>query len=190
MNTCKPISTVTYNTNEFLVHQLDILLKTHVIDYYMFINHLGEPDQYGDDKDHTHLFILPNHRINTADIDDLLIEPVEGNLPLRNISWSTSKNDDWILYNLHDPAYLLTKFETRKYQYSYDDLKSSNENDLRRRYRCAYQSSGYAKMKNLYQYAVSGGSIEELMKNGAIPVNQVSFYQDFFKLAKRVDLSY
>ena len=65
MNTLKPISTVTYNTNDFLIHQLDMLLRTHVIDYYMFINHLGEPDQYGDDKDHTHLFILPNHPIIT-----------------------------------------------------------------------------------------------------------------------------
>ena len=104
MQTSKPISTVSYNTTPFLKTVLEGLIRNHVIDFYCFINHLGELDPFGErEKDHTHLFIIPNHRINTCDLDIQFIEPVPNNKPLKCITWQTSKIDDWILYVLHDP---------------------------------------------------------------------------------------
>lgn len=190
MQTSKPMSTISYNTESFLKSQLDYLLRSHVIDYYMYIKHIGETDIFGEkEKDHIHLFILPNHRINSADLDELFTEPQLNNLPLKCISWNVSKSDDWILYVLHDPTYLFTKMETREIQYKFGDLNTSSEEDLRRRYRMAYQSSGYARMQNLYQYARSGGDLNKLMEAGAIPVNQITAYDEFFKIAKKIGIT-
>lgn len=189
MQTTKPISTISYNTEPFLRCVLDRLIATNVIDFYSYINHIGEVDQFGErEKDHIHLFIIPNHRLNTADLDDFFLEPLPDNKPLKCITWQTSKPDDWILYVLHDPDYLATKFETREIQYNYTDLVGSDQEDLRRKYRHAYQSSGYARMRNLFQYARSGGSLQDLMQIGAIPVNQINNYDDFFKISNRLSL--
>ena len=42
MQTSKPMSTISYNSEKFLKSQLDYLLRSHVIDYYMYIKHIGE----------------------------------------------------------------------------------------------------------------------------------------------------
>lgn len=187
MQTSKPISTISYNTIPFLRSVLDMLIRSHKIDYYMFIPHIGEIDQFGEkEDDHVHLFVIPNKRVNTADLGDYFIEPDPNNtLPLKCITWETSKSDDWILYCLHDEKYLLSKFETRQIHYKYTDLVGSDVQDLRRKYRMAYQSSGYAKACNLYEYARSGGTLNDLMRIGAIPVNQIEAYSFFFKEARK-----
>lgn len=186
MQTCKAISTISYNSKEFLVSRLNLLVKMHIIDFYMFIEHIGEITFTGEkEKDHIHLFIVPNHRINTAELDEQFIELDPNNIkPKKCISWSVSKSDDWILYALHDPNYLMSKMEKRQIQYKYTDLKSSDYDDLERRYRIAYQSSGYARACNLYKYAKAGGTLNALMEVGAIPINQITSYQEFFKQAK------
>lgn len=190
MQTSKAISTISYNSEEFLISKLEELKRQHIIDFYMLIKHTGEIDMFGEkEKDHFHVFIIPNKRINTSYLDDIFIEPVPDNKPLKCISWNVSKSDDWILYCLHDENYLKIKMETRQIHYTYGDIKSSDEEDLRRRYRSAYQSSGYARMKNLFEYVRSGGSLQDLMQIGAIPVNQIGDYDDFFKISKRIDLS-
>lgn len=191
MQTCKPISTISYNSLPFLRSVLDNLVRTHVIDFYMFIHHIGEVDIFGEqEKDHTHLFVIPNHRINTSDLGDFFIETVDNNSkPLKCITWSVSKSDDWILYCLHDAQYLATKFESRHFEYNFNEIVTSDPEDLRRKYRMAYESSGYARMKNLYQYAKSGGSLNSLLEIGAIPVNQIQCYDDFFKLSKKIDIT-
>ena len=189
MQTSKPISTISYNTIEFLTSVLDYLIRTHVIDYYMFIPHIGEDDGFGEnEKDHIHLFIIPNHRINTANLDSYFIEPVPNSLPLKCINWNTSNPDDWILYVLHDPEYLLTKFEHRELQYHFGNIKSSCKETLRRMFRHAYQSSGYARMRNLYQYAASNGLLTDLMRIGAIPINQIASYEQYFAIARKNDV--
>lgn len=191
MQTCKPISTISYNSLPFLRSVLDNLIRLHVIDFYMYIHHIGEVDLFGEEeKEHTHLFVIPNRRINTSDLGDEFkeIDP-HFDKPLKCITWNVSKSDDWILYALHDAKYLATKFETRQIEYNYNDIVASDYDELRRRYRQAYESSGYAKMKNLYQYARSGGSLNKLLEIGAIPVNQVQAYDDFFKLSRKLDIS-
>lgn len=187
MNTTKPISTISYNTPKFLKHKLEYLLECHVISFYMYIQHEGEIDMFGEkEKDHIHLFLIPNERVNTMDLSDEFIETLPNeDKPRKCISWTTSKSDDWILYCLHDKEYLASKFETRQILYTYDDIVASDEDDLRRRFRSAYQSSGYARMRNLYEYANSYGTMSELLKIGAIPINQVSAYTDFFTIVSK-----
>lgn len=187
MNTSKPISSISYNSESFLLSTLKSLQQKNIIEFYMYIKHTGEIDIFGErEKDHIHLFIVPNERINTLWLTEQFLEFIDDNdKPLKTISWNNSKCDDWILYCLHDPVYLATKFEDRQIQYTYKDLVASDDQDLRRRYRSAYQSSGYARMKNLYQYAASGGTLTDLMRIGAVPINQISGYEEYFRIAKK-----
>lgn len=189
MQTSKAISTISYNSKNYLDAVLDSLIRSHIIDYYMYIQHIGEDDGFGEkEEDHIHLYLYPNKRINTADLDSYFIEPVPNQLPRKCIQWNTSNPDDWILYVLHDPDYLLSKWEHRQIQYTFGKLKSSCKQTLRRLYRHAYQSSGYAKMKNIYQYAASNGNLADLMRIGAVPINQISSYEQFFTLAQKFNI--
>lgn len=189
MNTQKPISTISYNTVGFLKSTLDELYKNKIISFYMFVTHIGEIDETTglDEKDHIHLFVIPNRKLNTMDLGEFFIESVPNNKPLKCINWVSSQSDDFILYGLHDEAYLLTKFETRQYHYTYDEFISSDKDDFDRLYKMAFNSSGYAKNKNFYKYIKAGGSVAQLVKAGAVAPNQVEYYENFEKACRKVD---
>ena len=92
MQTCKSISTISYNSLPFLRSVLDNLIRLHVIDFYMYIHHIGEVDLFGEEeKEHTHLFVIPNRRINTSDLGDEFkeIDP-HFDKPLKCITWNVS----------------------------------------------------------------------------------------------------
>ena len=79
MRTSKPISTISYNTQEFLLHQLDEMIKNHIISDYMYINHFAEEDER---KDHIHLWMKPNKLLDTMDIQKYLLE-IDPNNPTK-----------------------------------------------------------------------------------------------------------
>lgn len=188
MHTAKACSTISYNTESYLKTVLDRLVDKHIIEFYMFIKHVGEVDELTGviEKDHIHLFIIPNKRIDTMELQQLLKEPDPNNeIPLGCIDFCPSKSDDFILYCLHDKFYLASKFETRQFEYEYKDFIVSNRDSFDRKYKGAFHSSGYARTRNLYNYVVSGGSLNGLLKIGAIPPNQVSNYEDYFKIVKK-----
>lgn len=187
MNTSKPISTISYNSLAFLKNTLDSLVKQKVISFYMFIPHHGEYDEVTNivDKDHTHVWVFPNRHINTMDLGDFFVEPVPNKKPLKCISWVSSKSDDFILYNLHDKDYLMSKFEIRQYNYTYNDWVSSDQDEFDRRYKMAFNSSGHAKNKNFYKYIATGGTVHELVKNGCVDPNQVEYYNNFAKEVRK-----
>ena len=123
MATQKPISTISYNHEYFLKEKLDNLVKQHIIQNYMYIKHIGEDG----DKDHIHLRIEPNKRIDPMDLIDLFKEPVPDNpKPLGIRPFRPSKEEDWILYAVHDPEYLNIKYgggeKGEKIPYQWQDL--------------------------------------------------------------------
>ena len=69
MRTKGLVSTISYNTPEFLELKLQELYKKHTISDYMFIQHIAEEDEK---KDHIHLLIEPNTLIDTMVIQDYL----------------------------------------------------------------------------------------------------------------------
>lgn len=186
MNTSKPIATVSYNSVEFLTSVLDELVKKKIIVYYQFIKHIGEINEVTgeQEKDHIHVYVEPNIRVNTMVLAEKFIEPVPGKKPLKTIAWVNSVCDDWILYCLHDETYLMTKFEHRQEHYTGSAIHTSDEDDFIRRYTHAYQSSGYARNRNLYSYIKNGGTFCKLLEIGAISPNQVTYYDDYFKAVK------
>lgn len=192
MQTAKPIACITYNTNEFLDMKLQELYKQHIISFYAYINHKGEEEvdimtgEMKRDKDHTHLFIEPNKRIDTMDLITQFYEIDPNNiLPLKPLQFQSSKWDDWYLYNLHDEDYLASKFMTREFSYTNDDFHVSDNDDFQQKTFETLHTSKYCTHRNFMNYLNSGGSISRLAYNGKITPREAFAYKTFDDLYER-----
>lgn len=130
MATQKPISTISYNTEGFLKEKLDGWLQAHIIQAYQYICHKGEDG----DKDHIHVRIEPNKRLDPMDLQDELKEYQIGHdKPLGCRPFRPSKEEDWFLYAVHDKKYLNLKYgggeRGEKLHYSWRDIKVPDNYD-------------------------------------------------------------
>ena len=131
MATQKPISTISYNTEPFLREKLQALLDAHIIQAYQYICHIGEDG----DKNHIHLRVEPNKKLDPMDLTEFLKEFEKGkDKPLGVRPWRPSKEEDWFLYAVHDPDYLKLKYgggeKGEKLQYGWEDIKVPEFYDL------------------------------------------------------------
>lgn len=131
MATQNPISTISYNTEAFLKEKLDTWIKAHIIQAYQYIKHKGEDG----DKDHIHLRIEPNRRLDPMELQDDLREFQLGkDKPLGVRPFRMSKEEDWILYAVHDEKYLKLKYgggdKNEKIPYKWEDIKASEYYDI------------------------------------------------------------
>ena len=129
--TQKPISTISYNTEPFLKNVLENLLRQHIIQNYIYIFHKGEDG----DKDHFHLRLEPNRRIDPMDIKDLFSEYDPENIrPLGVRPFRPSIEEDWILYAVHDSEYLKIKYGSgekgEKLPYKWQDFVCPEDYDM------------------------------------------------------------
>lgn len=131
MATSKPISTISYNTAEFLEEKLNEWLVHHKIQAWQYITHIGEDG----DKDHHHVRIEPNCRLDPMDLTAELKEfTSDHEKPLGCRPWRPSKEEDWFLYALHDKQYLKIKYaegKDGKLEYKEEDIKVSEGYDLK-----------------------------------------------------------
>lgn len=131
MATQKPISTISYNSESFLIEKLQILYDAHIIQAWQYIVHKGEDG----DKDHIHLRIEPNKRIDAMDLTEKFKEFEKGkDKPLGVRPWRNSKEEDWYLYAVHDSDYLSLKYgggeRGEKLPYDWKYIKTSPDYDL------------------------------------------------------------
>lgn len=131
MATQKPISTISYNSEAFLVEKLQNLYDAHIIQAWQFITHKGEDG----DKDHIHLRIEPNKRIDPMELTEMFKEYEKGkDKPLGVRPWRQSKEEDWFLYAVHDSDYLSLKYgggeRGEKLPYDWKDINTSPDYDL------------------------------------------------------------
>lgn len=131
MATQKPISTISYNSEAFLVEKLQNLYDAHIIQAWQFITHKGEDG----DKDHIHLRIEPNKRIDPMELTEMFKEYEKGkDKPLGVRPWRQSKEEDWFLYAVHDSDYLSLKYgggeRGEKIPYDWKDINTSPDYDL------------------------------------------------------------
>lgn len=131
MATQKPISTISYNSEAFLVEKLQNLYDAHIIQAWQFITHKGEDG----DKDHIHLRIEPNKRVDPMELTEIFKEFEKGNdKPLGVRPWRLSKEEDWFLYAVHDSDYLSLKYgggdRGEKLPYDWQDINTSPYYDL------------------------------------------------------------
>ena len=174
MATQKPISTISYNTESFLKEKLEALYNAHIIQAYMYIKHKGEDG----DKDHIHLRIEPNKRIDPMDLVDDLKEYEKGKeKPLGVRPFRPSKEEDWILYAIHDPDYLALKYgndKDGKIEYKWEDIQASEGYDVEIAFLRAKQALKHTSPSIISQ--IEGGKRAlSLLKEGESPfvVNQV-----------------
>lgn len=131
MATQKPLSTISYNSEGFLKEKLEEWYTVHIIQSYQYICHKGEDG----DKDHIHVRIEPNRRIDPMDLMDELREFVPGQKkPLGCRPFRPSKEEDWLLYAVHDKDYLKCKYggaeKGEKIAYSWKDIKVPETYDI------------------------------------------------------------
>lgn len=129
MRTSKPISTISYNTPEFLRAKIEYWKSTGTIEYGMWIRHEPEADEK---KAHYHVYLKPAQLIQTMNLENESMEfdPLNPEKPLKMIGFRISKEDDWVLYGLHDASYLLEKGLEREHHYDIADIQSTDEDTL------------------------------------------------------------
>ena len=173
MKTSKPISTISYNTEPYLVKCLEDSRKNEKIRFWAFIRHLGEDDE-GGKKDHFHVFIEPASRI---DADKFLAEFQEIDLlkpdkPLKCLSPRSSDFGNWYKYCLHDEEYLSSKLEIRKYHYKPDDFRFSDSDEMNRRVRSiSVDNTQIARLKRAIEL---GMSFNEALWAGLVNPHKIS----------------
>lgn len=174
MRTTKPVATISYNTERFLISKLNELIKNHKISDYMFIKHYAEADEK---KDHIHLWVKPNTLLDTMALQEFLTELdlSKPDKPLKCIDFRTSKSDDWILYCEHFAPYLATKCESREFAYLKEDFicyDSDNFDDL---YQHAHKGSEWARRNQILQ-DINNNILDpaSLVLSGVIPLNMAS----------------
>lgn len=138
MKTEMPVSTISYNTPEFLKATCDSLVKSGIIDWYAFIKHKGELDPFDSvrDKDHIHLLIRPLKAVEMSSLLRYFLEldPERPSEPLGCVRFDRCKSvGHWVLYSLHYSPYLDSLGETKEFtDYPFHDIITNNEQELRR----------------------------------------------------------
>lgn len=126
MRTTKPISTISYNSVDYLIGKLNELVSSEVVSFWAFVCHDGEMLDNGkiqtQEKDHIHLYIEPNEKVDTVKLQKFSEEYDKTNpdKPLKCIHFRHSEWVDWLWYGMHDSDYLAMKMEERAYAYPLD----------------------------------------------------------------------
>lgn len=175
MRTSKPVSTISYNTKEFLIKKLNEMYDNCIISDWMFIEHYAEEDE---SKNHYHVYMSPNRMVDTMEIQKFFRE-IDLNKPsappLGMIDFRGSKIDHWILYGLHYEPYLKTIGEERVYHYKKEDIVYRDELTFEYNYNHAFRGSEWAK-RNQILVAIKEGTVDpySLIMNGTVPLNQAT----------------
>lgn len=195
MATQKPISTISYNTESFLREKLEIWLNAHIIQAYQYIFHKGEDG----DKDHIHLRIEPNKKIDPMDLQEQLKEyPIGCEKPLCCRPFRPSKEEDWILYAVHDETYLKLKYggaeKGEKLPYKWQDIKVPEYYDMEIAYIRAKSYMEHTTV-NLASRIQQGENPLQMVLTGENPylVNSIfrlTYSNDYTRLQKDYDELY
>lgn len=144
--TQKPVSTISYNTEAFLIELLNRLKSGRIINYALCIKHQGEEEinyvtgEITKDKDHWHIYLDLAKRIELLDLKKEFNEIDINNIkPLGCMNFQSSKVGHWIGYAIHLHDYLLnySPNDLEKITYSLKDIKTIGliEGELNRLYK-------------------------------------------------------
>ena len=179
MRTSKPFSTISYNTENFLQVKLNDLIRRGILDFWAYVLHFPEDDEK---KVHKHLYCVPSKLTDTSQIIDFLQEADTNeplSLPLGCIMPMSSKFGDWFQYVQHNVGYLASKGQSRKYQYSLDDFKTSDLdyfNEIRHRIDLSRSSS----LQRLQEAVEQKTPFADLVVMGVVPFNLITQYQSAY----------
>ena len=187
MKTTKPISTISYNSPEYLIIKLKELTKAQKIAFWAFVQHHGESNDNDvpNAKDHIHVYMEPACSIQTESIRVYCKEPDPQKIgfTLDMMPFQSSKFEDWYLYVLHDIDYLDSKGITKQYHYTMDDVITPDEDYLYMKVR-NIDSSERTPIKKIKQAISLGMSFEEMVVKGWVPIPQLNQYAAAFSILR------
>jgi len=177
VRTTKPISTISYNSPEYLALKLDEFQSCGLISFWAFIRHEPEDDE-GGLKQHFHVFVEPAKLLQTDSLKEGLQEfdPEHPDKPFGCISWRSSKFDDWYLYSLHDSRYLASKGQTRRFHYQYEEFAYSSEPDFRFHVK-SIDMTHLSPIATILDAQKLGMTFAEFLASGAVPFQQIGNYR-------------
>lgn len=182
MRTSKAISTISFNSLQYLITILDQLTKAGKLEFWAVIPHQPEDDE-GGKKEHIHVHIVPSKMIQTQQLKDEFVEYDPGNpdKPKGCINFVTSKWDDWYLYGLHDKAYLAQKGQSRRYHYRPDEIISSDQDELNFKVK-SIDLLSLSPYMDMIDAQKQGLSYAEYFRRGTVPLPQVLLYERAWQL--------
>lgn len=173
--TRRPISTISFNTPLYLESVLKDIECSHNIQSWLYIEHKAEQDTT---KNHIHLMLIPSTNVDPVYLRKLFAEPVSDGKPLGCLPFHPSKIDDWILYVLHNSAYLIKKGIFRLYTYQISDVHSNEPPEfLENIYNSALESILDSRLSQFKSRLDKGEDFGEILASGLVPPNQVLFYK-------------
>lgn len=187
MKTSKPFSTISYNSEQFLYVKLLELVKRRKIDFFAFVHHLPEEDEK---KEHKHLYIVPNGKLDTDEVIEYLLEldPSRPADPLGCIRPKSSKFGDWYLYSQHDPDYLASKGQARQYVYAREEFVVSDEDYFNEEIH-QIDMSHLSRTKALRRAVENDVPFEQMVMLGQIPIQQITAYRTAYDTIKHFTYS-
>ena len=177
MKTRRAISTISFNSPEWLRSVLERLVEAGVIEYAHWIAHLPESDEK---KAHLHLFLQPSHAVDTAALRHEFEEPDPAeNVPRGTLPFTPSKFSDWYLYGIHDVSYLESRGLSRQHIYCPDDVQSTCLDMLKE------QASLIDQLKfrtawHLRRMVDDCASWDDVMLSGVVPIPQFRYWQAYY----------
>lgn len=179
MKSKKPFSTVSYNTKDFLRVKLTELYQKRIIDFFAFVEHYPEEDEK---KSHIHVYMMPNGTQDTDQLREELLELDPNNYqPLGCLPFNSSKWSEWKQYCDHDPDYLASKGQTRKYRYVDMDYVTSDETYFQE-LNHTIDRSKFNRNKIIIKAVEEGRTFADLVKTGQIPVQMIGAYKMMYDI--------
>lgn len=177
MQTIRTISNISYNSLEFFEKKIKDLVLRGIIDWAYWIQHQPDSDEK---RVHIHFVVKPAKRVDTSSLRDEFKEfdPLHPDKPLCcTAKWfNTNSMDDWLLYAVHDPAYLTSKGQRRNVLYQYKDLRATDYDALSNDWN-AIDRAKYQRLKWLYDAVEGNVPFARLVQDGLIPIAQRQQYE-------------
>ena len=178
MRTQKAISNIAYHRPEIFGSKLADLRKSGKIGPALWIAHKGEDG----DKPHIHFVLLGGWTTyNTDGLSALFgVDVIDGQPATVTALWRTTKSlNDWLLYAVHHPKYLLTKGLRRAVSYTWDDVRCTPGDEdtcrlLIREATEAVDSLGDRTTARLIALAKQGYDWRRVVLSGLVPMGQLS----------------
>lgn len=187
MQTIRVISNISYNTIKYFESKITELVSRRIIDWAYWVFHLPDEDEL---KEHIHFVLKPSKRLETADLRDFFkeIDPNHEKPRTCTARWQpTNSMDDWLLYAKHDPAYLMSKGQYRRYHYKWEDIKATDEDALHADI-AAIDMRKYLVLEWLEDAARSQTPFFVLVQQGLIPIAQRSQFEfQYNALARAIE---
>lgn len=186
MRTTKPFSSIFHGTEPFLRMSLDSLVKDGYILFWAYIRHHKEEDE---EKDHWHIYAVPDGRFDTDNFITRLTElDMTNPKPIKPLPCRSSRFDDWYLYNTHDSRYLASKGQYRKYHYSREDFVTS-ERDYFIEMIHHIDFSKINRLDVIIRAVETGETFDSLVASGQVPVPLLNQYKQAYSIMYNALLS-